>query len=119
MQPNPMNQPMAPMAPMAPAYGAPPPAYYPPPPAANTGPTVISIGGGDSSGSPCPVCQKETGVIPRKKLGCVNFAWCIILFLTTGWLWCIPICCGEGCKDTEILCIKCQTVKQTVPGNFC
>jgi len=55
-----------------PGYGAPPPAYYPPPPApAAQGPMIINLGnnGGSGDGSPCPTCGKDTGNIPRKKIG--------------------------------------------------
>jgi hypothetical protein len=25
----------------------------------------------------------------------------------------------DGCKDVELVCVKCQTVKQTIPANCC
>jgi hypothetical protein len=25
----------------------------------------------------------------------------------------------DGCKDVELVCVKCQNVKQTVPANCC
>jgi len=105
-----------------PGYGAPPPAYYPPPPAPAAGPMIINLGnnngGGSGDGSPCPTCGKDTGNIPRKKLGPVAIVWCIFLFMTTGCLWCIPFC-GDGCKDTELVCVKCQTVKSKIAANCC
>ena len=114
-----------------PAYGAPqpyyapppPPAYYPPAPQAqNSGPMIINLGNqnNNNSGSPCGVCGGATDSIPRKKIGGVAIAWCICLALTVGayGLCLIPLC-SDNCKDTELVCIKCQTVKQTVSANCC
>ena len=88
----------APMAPMAPA-----PAYYPPPPPAPgpAGPTVITVGGNNNSGSPCMTCGRDTDAVPRKKIGGVAIAWCICLCLTVGGygLCLIPLC-TDSCKDT-------------------
>lgn len=115
----------------APAYGAPPPAYgygQPPPPPAfyptpqqpQQGPMIINLQSNNSSGSPCGICGHDTDNIPRKKLGCVAWAWCICLLLTVGayGLCFIPLC-SDSCKDTQLVCIKCQNVKQTVPANCC
>jgi hypothetical protein len=112
-------------------YGAPPPAYYPPPPPPpayyppqqpqQQGPMIINLGNNNnSSGSPCGICGKDTDSVPRKKLGCVAWAWCICLLLTFGGygLCLIPLC-SDSCKDTELVCIKCQSVKQTIPANCC
>lgn len=118
-----------------PAYGAPapvpygyappppPPTYYPPPPQpVQQGPMIINLGNNNnnSSGSPCGICGKDTDSIPRKKLGCVAWAWCVCLLLTVGGygLCFIPLC-TDSCKDTELVCIKCQSVKQTIPANCC
>ena len=113
--PNPYNAP-------PPGYGAPPPpAYYPPPPPQQqAGPTIITIGDNNSggSGSTCLTCGKDTGQIARKKVGCVTIAWCICLFLWTGWLCCLPFCI-DSCKDTELICVKCQQVKQKISANCC
>jgi hypothetical protein len=114
----------------APAYGAPPPpafgyappppAYYPTPQQPQQGPMIINLQNNNSSGSPCGICGKDTDNIPRKKLGCVAWAWCICLLLTVGayGLCFIPLC-SDSCKDTQLVCIKCQNVKQTVPANCC
>ena len=105
----------------APGYGAPPPAYYPPPPAPAAGPMIINLGnnGGSGDGSPCPTCGKDTGNIPRKKIGCITIVWCLVLFLLTGGLaWCYPFC-TDSCKDTELVCVRCQTVKSKIPANCC
>jgi len=105
-----------------PAYGAPPPpAYYPPPQApAQQGPMIINLGNqGSSDGSPCPTCAKDTGNLPRKTIGCVAITWCFVLFfLTGGMAFCYPLCV-DGCKDTELVCVRCQTVKSKVPANCC
>lgn len=90
-------------------YGAPPPAYgyaQPPPPPAfypqqqQQGPMIINLQN-NSSGSPCGICGKDTDSIPRKKLGCVAWAWCICLLFTVGayGLCLIPLC-SDSCKDT-------------------
>ena len=106
----------------APGYGAPPPAYYPPPPApAAQGPMIINLGnnGGSGDGSPCPTCGKDTGNIPRKKIGCITIVWCLVLFLLSGGLaWCYPFC-TDSCKDTELVCVRCQTVKSKIAANCC
>ena len=103
-----------------PGYGPPPPAYYPPPPQQQQGPMIINLGnqGGSGEGSPCPSCAKDTGNIPRKTIGCVAIAWCLCLLFTTGSFWCYPLC-TDGCKDTELICVRCQTIKSKIPANCC
>lgn len=109
----------------APAYGAPPPTYYPPQQQQQApGPMIINLAGNNNNnngtGSPCPTCQHDTSSIPRKKIGGVAIAWCICLLLTAGgWGLCIYPLCTDSCKDTELVCIKCQTVKQTIHANCC
>ncbi len=117
----PMQPMMSPMVPMAvPVMMPPPPVYFPPPPPPPAAPQTIIITGGNNreSGSACQICGKETGNILRRKLGCVGIAWCVCLALTTGILCVIPLC-GDSCKDTEIVCNHCQTVKSTVSANCC
>ena len=96
------------------------PAYMPPPPQ-QQGPTIITIGNNNnSSGSPCQFCQGDTGNITRKKVGCVTIAWCICLLFTVGaYGLCVIPFCMDSCKDTEILCVKCQQVKTKIPANCC
>lgn len=120
----PMAQPMymAPPPPPPVYYQPPPPppVYYPPP--QQQGPTIITVnnGGDDSRGSPCPTCGKNTDNIPRKKIGCVAIAWCLCLLFTVGsfGLCLIPFC-SDGCKDTELMCVKCQNIKSKIPANCC
>lgn len=121
------GQPMQPMygQPMQPMYGQPQPPmmmapvqpmYQPP---QQQGPTIITIHDNDNdNGSPCQFCGTNTGQIVRKKVGCVAIAWGVCLFWFTGFLCCIP-CCMDGCKDSELVCIKCQQVKNTIPANCC
>jgi hypothetical protein len=33
-------------------------------------------------------------------------------------LCCIPLC-TDSCKDTELICVKCQTVKSKLPAKCC
>jgi hypothetical protein len=91
--------------------------YAPP---VQQGPTVINLGGNNNSGdgSPCPVCGRDTGNIPRKTIGCVTIAWCLCLLFFTGIAWCYPFC-TDSCKDTELVCVKCHTVKSKIPANCC
>jgi len=105
-------------------YGA--PGYYPPPPPPPPqGPMIINLGGNNgnnnnSSGTPCPVCGHETGSMPRKKIGCVAIAWCLcLLFTIGGYGLCFIPFCTDSCKDTELVCIKCQTVKSKIEANCC
>ena len=122
----PMAQPMymAPPPPPPVYYQPPPPppVYYPPPQQQQQGPTIITVnnGGDDSRGSPCPTCGKSTDNIPRKKIGCVAIAWCLCLLFTVGsfGLCLIPFC-SDGCKDTELICVKCQNIKSKIPANCC
>ena len=129
--PPPYGAPPAYVAPayVAPGYGAPPPTYgfpQPPPPAyyptpqQQQGPLIINLSQNNSSGSPCGICGHETDNIARKKLGCVAWSWCICLLLTVGayGLCFIPLC-SDSCKDTQLVCIKCQNIKQTIPANCC
>jgi len=84
------------------------------------GPTIITIDGGnrDNNGSPCQFCGTNTGQIMRKKVGCVAIIWGLFLFFFTGVLFCLP-CLMDGCKDTELVCVKCQQIKNTIPANCC
>lgn len=90
----------------APGYGA--PGYGAP----QGGPTVIQINNDDNDGTPCQYCGTNTNHTTRRKVGCVTIAWSLCL-LGTGVLWCIP-CFVDGCKDVELICIKCQNVKGTI-----
>jgi hypothetical protein len=102
-----------------PAYGYQQPNFMPPPPQ-QQGPTIINLSGNNNnnhSGTNCAVCGNETGNLPRKKIGCVAIIWCICL-LYTPLCWLIPLC-SDGCKDTELVCVKCQTVKNVIPANCC
>lgn len=107
--------------PPPPGYGTygqpPPPAYYPPP--QQQGPTVITIAnnGGDD-GTPCQFCGKNTDHITRRTVGCTAIAWGCCLFYFTGILCCLP-CFMDGCKDIELVCIKCQNVKSEIPASCC
>ena len=95
------------------------PMYAPPPPAP-AGPTVITVGGGGNSGgdgSPCPSCAKDTGNMPRKKVGGVAIAWCVACFILGGGICSLIPLCTDSCKDTEIVCVRCQTVKSKISAN--
>ena len=108
-----------------PAYGAPmmaPAPMYAPPPQQAAGPTIITVGGGNDnsgSGSPCPTCCKDTGNMPRKKVGCVAILWCVACFLLTGSVCALYPLCSDSCKDTELVCVRCQTVKSKIEANCC
>lgn len=80
---------------------------------------IINLSGGNNSngGTNCPSCGHETGNLPRKKVGCVAISWCVCMLFTTGCCW-IPLCM-DGCKDTELVCVKCQTVKSKIEANCC
>ena len=117
------GQPMQPMygqpmygQPMQPMYGQ--PMMMAPPPMVQQGPTIIKIDGGNNGGSHCQFCNSSTGQMVRKKVGCVAILWGLFLLWLTGFLCCLP-CCMDGCKDSEIVCTKCQQVKQTIPANCC
>lgn len=132
--------PMMPMAPMAPVmpvapvmmapqpmYAPPPPMYAPPPPMYSPPPpppqqqTIIITGNNNNNDSgnttSCPTCGKGTGSIPRKKVGMVAIMWCLLL--SSCGLCYIPLCCTDSCKDIELVCVKCQTVKSKVDANCC
>lgn len=101
----------------------PPPVYYPPPPQPQQGPVIINLSGQNNmnntgQGLGCPVCAHETGNIPRKTVGAVTIFWCLFLGLATGVLCCVPFC-SDSCKDTELICVKCQTVKSKINANCC
>jgi hypothetical protein len=81
------------------------------------GPTIIHIDN-DGDGAPCQFCSTNTGQIVRKKVGFVAIAWGCCLLYFTGILCCLP-CCMDGCKDSELICVKCHQVKNTIPANCC
>ena len=103
-----------------PGYIAPPPPMYGgggfgAPPA---GPTIIHINNDDNDGTPCQFCGQKTSHISRRTVGGVAIAWSCCLLWTTGWLFWLP-CVMDGCKDMELVCVKCQNVKSTIPANCC
>ena len=103
-----------------PGYGQPPPPNYghmPPPNYGQQGPTIIHVNN-DDDGTPCQFCGGNTDHVCRRTIGCVAIAWGCCLFYFTGFLCCLP-CCIDGCKDVELVCIKCQNVKNTIPANCC
>ena len=100
-----------------PAFQQPPPqqfGFHPPP---QQGPTVIHINNDNDDGTPCQFCGSKTSHITRRKVGCVAIAWGFCL-LVTGVCWWLP-CCMDGCKDVELVCVKCQSVKGVIPANCC
>ena len=116
-----------------PGYGAPPPVYgyqqpgygqpaYGAPPAYGfqqpAGPTIIHINNDDNDGTPCQFCGTDTTNFARRTVGTVAIAWGCCLFFSTGFLCCLP-CCIDGCKDVELICVKCQNVKSTIPASCC
>ena len=105
-------------APPPPMYGQPgygQPAYGMP---QQQGPTIIHINNDDNDGTPCQFCGTNTTHITRRKVGCVAIAWGCCLFYFTGILCCLP-CCIDGCKDVELVCVKCQNVKTVIPATCC
>ena len=89
----------------------------PPPNYGQQGPTIIHVNN-DDDGTPCQFCGGNTDHVCRRTIGCVAIAWGCCLFYFTGFLCCLP-CCIDGCKDVELVCIKCQNVKNTIPANCC
>ncbi len=118
----PMMQPMQPPMygqPMMPGMQPVQPMYMQPPQQHPQGPTIITLGNHNyDNGTPCQFCGTATGQIVRKTVGCAAIAWGLCLFWFTGFLCCIP-CCMDGCKDSELVCVKCQQVKNTIPANCC
>ena len=112
-------QPMYGQAPMQPMYGQPmygQPGYMSqPPPPMQQGPTIITINGNNNNGTPCQFCGTNTHNATRKKVGCVAILWGLLLLWLTGFLCCLP-CCMDQCKDTELVCTKCQQIKTTIPA---
>lgn len=116
MMPPPMMPPPM-MAPMAPTYY---PVLSPPPPPPPPPPQTIIItrnNNKNSNASPCSTCGDDTGNIPRRKVGMVAIIWCLLL--TSCFICYIPLCCTDSCKDIEIVCVKCQTVKNKIAANCC
>lgn len=100
-----------------PMYGQ--PGFMAPPPPPQNGPTIIKISDNhQNNGTPCQFCGTNTGQLTRKTVGCVAVMWGICLLWTTGILCCLP-CCMDNCKDTELVCVKCQQIKNTIPANCC
>ena len=109
------QQPMygQPMAPMQPAYQQPMML-----PQQQQGPTIIHVDNDGPDGTACQFCGTNTAQIVRKTVGCVAIAWGCCLFYFTMCLCFLP-CCMDGCKDSELVCVKCQQVKTTIPANCC
>jgi lipopolysaccharide-induced tumor necrosis factor-alpha factor len=116
----PPQPPYSPYAPMQPMMAPMPPAYYPTPapPQPQQQQTIIIAkkNHGGANTSPCPTCCGDTGTLPRKKVGFVTILWCLVL--SSCGVCCIPFCV-DSCKDTELICVKCQTRKAKVQANCC
>ena len=100
-----------------PGFVAPPPPMYGGGYGAPQGPTVIHINN-DDDGTPCQFCGGKTPNVTRKSVGGVAIAWGCCLLWPTGFLCWLP-CVMDGCKDVELVCVKCQNVKNTIPANCC
>lgn len=101
-----------------PGFVAPPPPMYGGGYGAPQGPTVIHINNDDNDGTPCQFCGGKTSNVTRKSVGGVAIAWGCCLLWSTGFLCWLP-CVMDGCKDVELVCVKCQNVKNTIPANCC
>ncbi len=98
-----------------PGYIAPPPPMYQQHP---QGPTIIQIDNDNDNGTPCRYCGTDTTHITRRKMGCVAIAWGCCLLWTTGFFCWLP-CVMDGCKDVELVCVKCQNVKNVIAASCC
>lgn len=87
-----------------------------PTPTVQQSPIIIINDNKDPVGMHCQTCGLETGQIQRKTVGCVAITWGVVYCLLTG-MFCFLPCIQDNYKDTEIVCIKCQTVKHTIPAD--
>ena len=88
----------------------------------NAGPTVIDIdpNGVQKNGGPqpCQNCKTITGQTVRRKIGGTALGWGVCLWVWTGILCWMP--CGmDGCKDAELVCVKCNQVKSLIHAPIC
>jgi lipopolysaccharide-induced tumor necrosis factor-alpha factor len=63
----------------------------------------------------CPLCRQDTASVSRKVAGNVTWIWCFVLLVFTGCC-CIPFFV-DSCKDTELVCVVCQSTKSKIPAN--
>ena len=122
MQPQYFNGPPAP-----PMYQ--PHSVYPPPPPPNNPAGVIVIQEKNKATitnlavmgdiKHCEVCQTDTDNIKRGKVSTVTFAWCFFLLFVSGGLLAFVPFCYDVCKDTQIICQRCQQLKTTVEATCC
>lgn len=68
----------------------------------------------------CERCRKETTNDIRRRVGKVAMYWSLCLLFTTAILCWIP-CHKNGCwcKDIDVICLKCETVKYVIPAQCC
>jgi len=117
-----------------PQYYAPPPAYGQPPPPPGyyeqplpspgqyggyqQGPTVIRIDNNHDEGDMCPNCGRGTPSYPKRTIGAAAIITCILATALCGIIG-IFVLFMDGFMDTEMICSRCRTVKQTIPANIC
>ena len=110
-----------------PAYGQPPPppatygqpANYPGPYGhPHQGPTVIKIDNNRDVGEICPNCGRGTPSYPKRTIGPAAIITCILATLLCGIIG-VFVLFMDGFMDTEMICSRCRTVKQTIPANIC
>jgi hypothetical protein len=101
-----------------PVYGQPMQPMYmqTPAPPIQQNPIIIINNNKGASGIHCQQCGHETAQIERKTIGCVAISWGVAYCCLTG-IFCFLPCIQNRYKDTELVCIKCQTVKHTIPAD--
>lgn len=110
---------MAPPPP-PPVYYAPPPpppqqVYYPPPPpppVQNSQSYVVLKKENNNNKSTCHHCNELTPTIQQRKVGFIAVVWCLVL--STCGLCFIPLACTDSCKDTHLVCVKCNSRKNKI-----
>lgn len=85
--------------------------------------TVIIINNGSnkpSNATYCSQCKTKTENIGRRAVGRVTIMWSFALtFVGLVCCLCFIPFCNDDCKDLEIVCMHCDSVKDKIPAQCC
>ena len=113
-----MNSMGTPMHNMPPVMGMQPAYYGGPVPMVQQKPTIIQINKQNNNEIHCNFCQKQTGNLVEKRIGCAAIA-CAFIHIPFFGPFFFMVCLDDKYKDTDTICVVCRQLKHRVEGDIC
>ena len=66
----------------------------------------------------CNFCQKQTGNLVEKRIGCAAIA-CAFIHIPFFGPFFFMVCLDDKYKDTDTICVVCRQLKHRVEGDIC